>query len=291
MLSHNTKLQKLYLSKNKLQSKGAVKIAKGLQKVSNLTTLDIYNNISTEAADDIAAVLSHNTKLQELHIGGNNLQSAGVMKVANGLQNVVHLRIFSMFKNYISEAVRDIATVLCHNTELQELDLGKNDLQSAGAIMIAKGLQNVFHLTVLSICNNNINQEGAGSIGTVLSHNTELQQLYLGENNLQSMGAIMIAKGLQNISNLKIFSISNNNIGDEAANDIATALSHNIQLQEIYLNENNLQSEGATKIAMGLLTVLNLTICNISSNNISEEAADDITIMLSHNTKAIILYN
>ena len=60
---------------------------------------------------------------------------------------------------------------------------------------------------------------------------------------------------------------------------------------KIYLNENNLQSEGATKIAMGLLTVLDLAICNISSNNISEEAADDITIMLSHNTKAIILYN
>ena len=291
VLSHNSKLQVLYLGENKLQSKGAVKIAKGLQKVSNLTALDIsHNNISTEAADDIAALLSHNTNLEELYLGGNNLQSAGALKVAKGLQNVLHLRTLTMHDNYISEAAWEITTVLCHNTKLENLYLGGNDIQSAGAIMIAKSLQNVFHLTIFSICDNNINEEAARDIAAVLSHNTELQKLYLGKNNLQSMGAIMIAKGLQNISNLIIFSISDNNIGEEAADDIATALFHNINLQEIYLDRNNLQSVGATKIAESLLTVIGLTVCDISNNNISEEAADNITIMLSHNTKAIILY-
>ena len=67
------------LGGNNLQSAGAVKIAKGLQNVSDLTIFYISNNnISEEAADDIAAVLYRNTKLQKLELGGNNLQSAGV---------------------------------------------------------------------------------------------------------------------------------------------------------------------------------------------------------------------
>ena len=65
VLSHNTKLQKLYLSDNNFRTAGAIKIAKGLQNATNLTMLNLNNNnIGEEAADDIAAVLSYNTKLQ-----------------------------------------------------------------------------------------------------------------------------------------------------------------------------------------------------------------------------------
>ena len=54
-----------YLGGNSLQTEGAIKIARGLQNTSTLTILDISNNnIGVEAADDIATVLSHNTKLQ-----------------------------------------------------------------------------------------------------------------------------------------------------------------------------------------------------------------------------------
>ena len=46
------------------------------------------------------------------------------------------LEYFSICDNNIGEeAAGDIASVLCHNTKLQELYLG---LQSTGAMMIAK---------------------------------------------------------------------------------------------------------------------------------------------------------
>ena len=66
-----------------MQSAGAIKIAKALQNTVNLTCLNLSNNnISEEAADDIAAVLSHNIKLQTVELGLNHLQSAGAIKIS-----------------------------------------------------------------------------------------------------------------------------------------------------------------------------------------------------------------
>lgn len=40
------------------------------------------NNIGNEAADDIVAALSHNSKLEKFHIQGNNLETSGAIKIA-----------------------------------------------------------------------------------------------------------------------------------------------------------------------------------------------------------------
>jgi len=57
------------LAGNNLKSAGAIKITKALQNTVTLISFGLSNNnISEEAADEIAAVLSHNTKLQELYL-------------------------------------------------------------------------------------------------------------------------------------------------------------------------------------------------------------------------------
>ena len=48
-----------------------------------LTKLCIRNNnITEEAADDIAAAISNNTNLQEFDIGRNTLETVGVIKIS-----------------------------------------------------------------------------------------------------------------------------------------------------------------------------------------------------------------
>ena len=72
-------------------------------------------NATEEAADDIAAVLSHNTNLTVLDLDGNNLQSAGVIKIAQSLQNVSTLQKLGLGNiNATEEAADDIAAVLSH---------------------------------------------------------------------------------------------------------------------------------------------------------------------------------
>ena len=176
VLFHNTKLQELYLSDNNFRA-GTIKIAKGLQKATNLTILNLNNNnIGEEAADDIAAVLFHNIKLQELYLSDNNFRTAGAIKIAKGLQNATNLTILDLDNNNIGEeAADDIAAVLSHNTKLQQLYLGGNNFEKVGIIKIAKGLQNVADLVILNLNNNYIGEEAADDIAAVLSHNTKLQ--------------------------------------------------------------------------------------------------------------------
>ena len=55
-----------------------IKIAKALNNSSCLTYFNISNNmIDEEAADYIAAVLSHNTKLQTLDLQNNMFRTVG----------------------------------------------------------------------------------------------------------------------------------------------------------------------------------------------------------------------
>ena len=272
---------------NTLPSALCVATRNQLQNFTTLKTFVILSSeIGYEAADDIAVILSHNTKLQQLYLGGNNLQTAGAIKIARALQSTTTLTIFGMGNNNISdEAADDIAVVLSNNTKLQQLYLGGNNLQTAGAIKIAKALQSTTTLTIFGMGNNNISDEAANDIAVVLSNNTKLQVLRLGGNNLQTAGAIKIAKALQNTTTLKIFDINNNNISDEAADDIAVVLSNNTKLQQLYLGGNNLQTAGAIKIAKALQSITTLTIFGMKKNNISDEAADDIAVVLSNNTK------
>jgi len=71
VLSHNTKLTSVGVSGCNFGVLGRIKIAKALQNKSCLAISD--NNIGIDAADEIAAVLSHNTKLQQVEMNWTHL--------------------------------------------------------------------------------------------------------------------------------------------------------------------------------------------------------------------------
>ena len=243
------------------------------------------NNLDSKTAFDLAAILSYNTSLKQLCLGGNNLQSAGAIKIAQGLQNISTLTSLILGDNIGKEAADYIASVLCRNTQLQTLRLGKNKFQTVGAIAIAKALQNTFTLIEFELQDNNINKGAADDIAYVLCHNTKLQQLQLGGNNLQAAGTIKIAKGLQNTTTLIEFHIAGNNASEEAADDIAAVLSYNDKLQELNLSGNNLKATGIIKIAKALQnnpTTCTLTNIDVSNNNIGmdETAATNMAAFL-----------
>ena len=287
VLFHNAKLEQLWLGGNSMQAFGSIKIANSLQNISHLTVFDMQNNHFTkEAAESISAVLFHNTKLQQLWIGGNDIQTEGAIKVAKSLRRTTHLTVFDMQNNNITkEAADDIATVLSQNPKLQQLWIGGNILESAGAVKIAKSLNNMNDLVVFDMENTNITGEAVEDIATVLFHNAKLQQLWLGRNSLFTSGAIKIAKSLQNITDLSVFDFRNNSIAEGAANDIATVVFSNAKLEQLWLGGNNLKTVGSIKIMKALQISIHLTVFDMRNNNITEEAADDIATVLLYNMK------
>ena len=81
------------------------------------------NSITKTAADDIAAVVLGNSKLQVLNLGDNNFQTAGVIKIAKALQSVSSLTDFYLDKT---------ASAILHNRNLQKLDLDGNFIKAVG---------------------------------------------------------------------------------------------------------------------------------------------------------------
>ena len=76
---------------------GTIKIAHGLQNILCLKEFNISNNdIGSEAAGNIATVLSQSTMLQKLFIDGNMLQTSGtitiLLKVCKPLQLLMNLQ-------------------------------------------------------------------------------------------------------------------------------------------------------------------------------------------------------
>ena len=283
-LSCNTQLQELNINKNQLD---IIKIAKGLENISTFRKLYISDsNITDEAANDIAAVIYSNTQLQEFDVSRNYLQSTGAIKIAKALQNISTLTKLYINNNYITdEAADDIAVVISCNPQLQQLDIGENNFQTTGTIVITKALQSSgFNLKKLCISNNNIAEAAADDIAAFINSNTQIQEFNVSKNNLQSMGAIKIAKALQNISTLTKFYINNNHIGDEAADDIAVALSCNAQLQELDISKNRFQTTGTITITKALQSNFILKkLCINNNKNFTDEAADDIAAVINSN--------
>ena len=286
-LSHKTKLQELYLYNNNFKTIGMIKISKGLRNISSLRVFSIgCNHVGKEAADDVATVLSHNSRLKEIYLYNNNFKTAGMIKIAQALWGISSLTAFSVGENDVGEgAADDIALVLSRNTNLNQLHLHNNNFKTMGIIKIAKALQNISTLTIFSIGDNNINEEAAGDIGSVLSHNLQLKELYLHNNNFKTGGIIKIAKSLKNTVTLTVLSIGDNKVGDEAADDIATVLSHSTQLQELHLHNNNIQASGAIKITKALINTSTLVKFNISHNNIDGKTVSIVKNILSWNIK------
>ena len=259
-ISLSAKLESFNCSDNNFSTGCILEIIKALQNISTLTKLYISNcNVTSEAVDDLAAVINKNVKLQELDVSKNNLQSKGAIMIAKALQNISTLTKLYINDNHITDtAADDIITALSCNTQLQELDISNNWFQVTGIVKITKSLENFTTLKKLCISDNNIMEEAADNISGVICMNTLLQELDVSNIGLQSKGVIKIATALQNVSTLTKLYISTNGITVDAVDDIVNALSCNIHLQELDISNNFFGTVGVIRIAKALLCISTL---------------------------------
>ena len=261
---------------------------KALQRIHTLKVLYLNsNNITDKAADDIAAAIHCNTKLEELDVSGNDLRT-GVEKLVIALQRNVTLTKLNISNyNVTYKAANAIAVAITHNTHLQEFIISGNYLGVSGIKLIVTSLQKISTLTKLYIAGINNSDGAADDITAAVSCNVHLQEFNIGKNYLQASSFIKVAKSLQKISTLTKLCINNNKITNEAANYIASVISYNSHLQELDIS-SSLQAQGATIILKRLQKISSLTTLYISNNNITYEAADDIAAVISCNAIQVL---
>ena len=281
-ISCNTKLQEIDVSGNNIQTAGAEKVMEALKGICSLRRLCISN--SDEATSEILAAVCCNSKLQDIGSSENHLQTTGMIRIMKALKGIHMLKnLYLNNKNISVKAADVIAIAISYASQLNELDVGNNYLETEGIRKIVKSLQGSQTLRKLCISNNYVTGEAANDIAAAISCNVGLQEFDISGNNLNASGAIIIAKGLQKVSTLTKLLINYNNITYEAADDIAAAISCNVGLQEVDISRNNLNASGAIIIAKGLQKVSTLTKLLINHNNITYEAADDIAAAISCN--------
>ena len=275
-------------------SKNVIEMAEALQSVFVLKELCFTNNIGLEIVDDIASIIC-NCTLLELNVSNNNFQLADAVKIAKALQNISTLtKLYISNSNVTNEAVDGLAAVICKNTKLQEIDVSKNNLQSKGAIKIAKALQNISTLTKLYINNvtvftGRIEDTAADDLALALSCNDQLQELNINSDQFSTAGIVKIANALHNTFTLKKLYMRNNNIRVEAADSIAAVISCSSQLEVLDISWNHVETEGFIKIAKALQKISTLQQLYIQDNNITDEASNDILAICYHNTQLKIL--
>ena len=248
---------------------------------NNPTLPNLCVGNSKSIKEGITSVSFCKIQLQKSDINKNDFQIKDIMAIIEALQSsIIFKKMCITNKNSTREIIDGVASIICNNTLLEELDISYNNLQSTDAVKIAKALQNICTLTKLYINNNYITNRAVDDIIAVLSCNIQLKELDISSNWFQVTGIIKIAKSLQNFTTLNKLYISDNNINEKAADDIAVVICKNTQLREFNISKNCLRSKGTTKIATALQTISTLLKLYINGNNISVEAADDIANVL-----------
>nr|XP_006013089.2 PREDICTED: ribonuclease inhibitor-like [Latimeria chalumnae] len=89
VLSTNSSLMVLYLSKNNLGDSGVKHLSAGLRDPNcKLHTLWLWQcDLTAGCCKDLSSVLSTNSSLMELDLGGNNLGDSGVKRLSAGLRD------------------------------------------------------------------------------------------------------------------------------------------------------------------------------------------------------------
>ena len=281
-LHSNNVLEQLWLRGNCLNTAGALYILNSLEYLTTLQVLDLsYNNIGSESADGIAAVIDNNPLLNQLWLDGNDLYSIGIIKICNALKKIRTLSILSLCNNGITDdAGNELSAVITSNVLLEDLLLSNNKLHCTGIKIISGSLSNLIKLRKLDLFNNVISKEGASSLATVIQNSYSLQDLFLSSNNFDTSGALEICNALSHINSLHVLTLSNNNISDEVTSQLIEVLNNN-HLYALLIGGNCLECS-ALKIAQVIENDnIAMQLLDFSSNNISEQDKEKIKLVFS----------
>ena len=317
LLSQILDLEILDISDIMLQGINLIKVAKVVQKRSNLTKISICccDDLTNDAADSIAVILSCSSNLKEIKLKVGDC----AIEVSENLSRFVINGIY--LKTLHQQAACGVAAILSNCTKLEVLDMGSSHLEEADAIRISKSMKNISTLKVLNICYGEYAEVAANSIAEVLANNKQLKEIDISYNELRPVSAIKIFNGMKNLQHLIKLNVSRNYIADKEAYEdtesladkfvpivsrishlttkpvthtavqyLASVIEHNPKLQQLNIEDIDLDSELTILIFKSMKNLTKLTILDIGDSIITNDAAKLLASILSHNISLQMLH-
>ena len=289
-LLHNTQLEELDISNLDLNVENCRVLTQSLTRHSKLTKLNI-SNIGNVSDEDVAVILSHNVKIEELEL--NNLMTKDFSTITNSMKCLVHLKNLDISNNKIT--ADNIQDILSHNTKLVHLNLSNLSLCLKDFMIIAPKMKNISNLKSLDISRNNAHNYAlddssestkTDSIAALFSHNSKLEDLNLSNLNLNEKDFIYVATILNKMSQLRKLNISNHGIDDDSATvAIVTLLNHIVDLEMLDMSDIRLREINVIKVAKALQKRSKLTKLSIRCyDDVTTDVVDAITAIFPHNS-------
>ncbi|XP_064419259.1 NACHT, LRR and PYD domains-containing protein 3-like [Latimeria chalumnae] len=201
VLSTNSSLTELDLSRNKLGDSGLKLLSAGLMDPNcKLQTLVLGKcGLTAGCCRDLSSVLSTNSSLTELNLSENKLGDSGVKLLSAGLMdpncNLQKLELWEC--DLTAGCCGDLSSILSTNSSLIGLDLSGNKLEDSGVKLLSAGLMDPnckLQTLVLKDCG--LTAGCCRDLSPVLSTNSSLTELDLGGNKLGDSGFKLLSVGL-----------------------------------------------------------------------------------------------
>ena len=223
--------------------------------LQNMRELRLGNNkLDGSACDLLAKAVTSMSRLEELWLGGNPIESGGAVEVIKALCGS-GVKQLLLHNTGIGEPDCEALCELLKSTHsLQHLYIDHNNLSSESVASIIIGLSHNSSLTALNISYSHFSMANVDSLASVLKDHSKctLTWLYLEDCPISSEGAVELAAALCKNSTLKHLYLNHNPIGVEGASSMSDMLQHNTSLEELWLYDDSVGEEGVHQLINSL---------------------------------------
>ncbi|CAH3103711.1 unnamed protein product, partial [Porites lobata] len=286
VLSVNSSLTHLDLSKNSIGDSEAASLSQALAVNSSLTNLDLSrNSIGDSGAASLSQALAANSSLTNLNLSTKSIDFSGAASLSLALAVNSSLTNLDLSTNSIGfSGAASLSQALAVNSSLTNLYLSRNFIGDSGAASLSQALEVNSSLTNLNLSRNFIDDSGAWSLSRALAVNSSLTNLDLSINIIGFSGAESLSQALAVNSSLTNLDLSRNSIGDSGAASLSQALAVNSSLTNLDLSRNSIGGSGAASLSQGLAVNSSLTHLDLSGNSIGDSGGASLSQGLAVNS-------
>ena len=284
IIQENPLLQKFNISCNPLSSKDTFKcgiaiILDGL-KTAELRRLDLsYTGIANSTAiNNLSKAIKKLSTLENINISGCNVSGSTIIRAMESIASLKSLGLEQC--NICSKLDIDtLSNLIIHNTNLQLLDINRNNIKTEGFERILSALlaHNVSQIKTLKVAENDIVLNKPLHIANAKTAKLHLEYLDVSNNKkIKATAILYLLNHYIDVSSLKSLNVCRS---DYDAKDHDTAGILNLLVNDAknleYLNLSGYRVTGDR--LQNFQDHIHLTHINISNCGITEDAADLMT--------------